>query len=41
MLDPRLALANPQDLDIPRCVETADDAIDVVRELHRAWQAKQ
>ena len=34
MLDPRLALANPQDLDIPRCVETADEAIALVRDLH-------
>ena len=41
MQDPRLALANPQDLDIPRCVETADEAIALVRDLHRAWQAKQ
>jgi uncharacterized protein (TIGR00730 family) len=40
MLDERLALASPQDLDIPRCVETADEAIAVVRDLHRQWQAK-
>src|SRR5215510_10127280 len=37
MLDPRLALVNPQDLQIPRCVETADEAIALVRELHRQW----
>ena len=41
MLDPRLALANPDDLQIPLCVETADEAIAVVRDLHREWQAKQ
>ena len=41
MLDPRLALANTGDLDIPQCVETADDAIAVVRDLHRMWRAKQ
>ena len=41
MLDPRLALANPEDLRIPQCLETADEAIAVVRDLHRKWQAKQ
>ena len=41
MLDERLALASPQDLDIPRCVETADEAIAVVRDLQQQWQAKQ
>ena len=39
MLDPRLALANPGDFDIPRCLETADEAIAFVRELHTTWQA--
>jgi uncharacterized protein (TIGR00730 family) len=38
MLDPRLHLANPEDLTIPRCVETADDAIALVTSLHAAWQ---
>jgi uncharacterized protein (TIGR00730 family) len=41
MLDPRLALANPEDLQIPLCVETADEAIAVVRDLHGNWRAKQ
>jgi uncharacterized protein (TIGR00730 family) len=41
MLDPRLALANPEDLRIPQCVETADEAIAVVRDLHGKWRAKQ
>ena len=41
MLDPRLALANPGDLEIPRCVETADEAIALVREAHGEWQAVQ
>ena len=41
MLDPRLALANPGDLEIPRCVETADEAIALVREAHGQWQAVQ
>jgi uncharacterized protein (TIGR00730 family) len=41
MLDPRLALANPEDLQIPTCLETADEAIAVVRDLYRKWQANQ
>jgi hypothetical protein len=41
MLDPRLHLANADDLKIPRCLETADEAIAVVRELHGKWQAQQ
>ena len=41
MQDPRLALASAADLDIPRCVETADEAIVLVRDLHRQWQARQ
>lgn len=41
MLDPRLRLANPEDLQIPRCLETADEAIALVRELHVAWQLQQ
>ncbi len=41
MQDPRLPLASPADLDIPRCVDTADEAIALVRDLHRQWQAKQ
>ena len=39
MLDPRLALANPQDLDIPRCVASADEAIAIVRDLQERWRA--
>ena len=39
MLDARLALANPQDFDIPTCVDTADEAIALVRDLHKEWQA--
>jgi uncharacterized protein (TIGR00730 family) len=41
MLDPRLALANPEDLQIPTCLDTADEAIAVVRDLHGKWQARQ
>jgi uncharacterized protein (TIGR00730 family) len=41
MLDPRLALANPADLEIPQCVDTADEAIAMVRALHEKWRAQQ
>jgi predicted Rossmann-fold nucleotide-binding protein len=41
MLDPRLRLASPEDMTIPRCLETADEAIVVVREQHAKWQAQQ
>jgi uncharacterized protein (TIGR00730 family) len=40
MLDPRLALASAEDLQIPQCLETADEAIAVVRETHQRWQAQ-
>ena len=32
-------LANPEDLVIPRCVDTADEAIAVIREHHARWRA--
>ena len=41
MSDPRLALANAEDLTIPQCLDTADEAIAVVRELHKQWQTRQ
>ena len=40
MLDPRLHLANPEDLKIPLCLETADEAIAIVRDLHAKWRAQ-
>ena len=41
MLDPRLALVSPGDLDIPICLDTADEAIAMVGDLHAKWKAKQ
>jgi len=38
MLDPRLALANAEDLQIPCCVDTADEAIALIRDAHGRWQ---
>jgi uncharacterized protein (TIGR00730 family) len=37
LLTPQLPLANPEDLAIPRCVNTADEAIALVREHHARW----
>jgi hypothetical protein len=41
MLDPRLALASAEDMQIPVCLDTADEAIAVVRDMHGRWQARQ
>jgi uncharacterized protein (TIGR00730 family) len=41
MLDPRLPLVNLGDLAIPQCLETADEAIAVVRDLQKKWEAQQ
>jgi uncharacterized protein (TIGR00730 family) len=40
MLDPRLALAHADDLNIPQCLDTADEAIAIVRDLHTRWQSQ-
>jgi uncharacterized protein (TIGR00730 family) len=37
LLASRPPLANPEDLAIPRCVDTADEAIALIRELHTLW----
>jgi len=34
-------LASPQDMTIPRCVNTADEAISLIREDHAKWSQKQ
>jgi predicted Rossmann-fold nucleotide-binding protein len=36
MLDPRLV--NPEDLSIPRCVATGDEAIALIREHYGRWR---
>jgi hypothetical protein len=41
MLDPRLPVVNVEDLSIPRCVATADEAIAVIRGHHGRWQSGQ
>jgi predicted Rossmann-fold nucleotide-binding protein len=34
-------LANPEDLKIPRCVNTADEAVALIREHHAGWLREQ
>jgi uncharacterized protein (TIGR00730 family) len=41
MLSSDPPLANPRDMDIPRCVEGADDAIALIREHYRQWKKAQ
>jgi uncharacterized protein (TIGR00730 family) len=40
LLKPELALASPADLAIPQCVNTADEAIALIRERHGLWREK-
>ncbi len=40
LLKPQLSLASPADLDIPRRVSTADEAVAILREHHAMWVAK-
>jgi uncharacterized protein (TIGR00730 family) len=37
LLKPELNLANPEDMAIPRCVKTADEAIALLRDHHAEW----
>jgi uncharacterized protein (TIGR00730 family) len=37
LLKPELRLASPEDIAIPRCVNTADEAIALIREHHAKW----
>jgi uncharacterized protein (TIGR00730 family) len=39
LLRPELALASPEDMTIPRCVDTAEEAIDLLRAHHARWRA--
>ena len=39
LLKPELALASPEDMKIPCCVNTGDEAIALLREHHSRWQA--
>lgn len=37
MLAPEAALANPEDMEIPQCVATADEAIARIKKHHTQW----
>ena len=37
LLKPELNLASPEDMNIPHCVKTADEAIALLRESHAKW----
>jgi hypothetical protein len=39
LLRPEFALASPADLEIPRCVNTVDEAIALLHERHAQWIA--
>jgi hypothetical protein len=39
MLRPGFELASPEDMNIPICVDGADDAIAVIREYRERWLA--
>jgi uncharacterized protein (TIGR00730 family) len=41
MLSVSPPLANPEDIAIPRCVASADEAIAILREHHDAWRSAQ
>ena len=41
MQRPGFELASPEDMKIPRCVDTADEAIALIREHHARWLAGQ
>jgi uncharacterized protein (TIGR00730 family) len=41
MLRPTFELANPEDMEIPQCVNDADGAIALVREHHARWKKQQ
>ena len=41
MLNPQFPLANPEDMEIPLCVNTADEAITVIRKHHSVWRKAQ
>ena len=36
-LRPEFPLASPTDIDIPRCVDTAQEAIGLIRLHHEEW----
>jgi predicted Rossmann-fold nucleotide-binding protein len=41
MLRPGFELASPRDFDIPICVDSADEAVAIIREHHASWAASE
>jgi uncharacterized protein (TIGR00730 family) len=41
MLRPDIPLAKPEDMEIPICLKSADEAISVLRERHSTWLLEQ
>lgn len=41
MLNPQFPLASKEDMEIPLCLSTADEAIAVIRKYHSAWKKGQ
>ena len=41
MISDDTPLANPEDMLIPRCVPTGDEAIALIREYHERWRQEQ
>jgi len=41
MLDSETPLASPEDIRIPQCLDSADDAIAVIGRLHQGWLKQQ
>jgi hypothetical protein len=41
MLRPEFELVNREDMNIPTCVKSADEAIDILREHHARWRLRQ
>jgi uncharacterized protein (TIGR00730 family) len=39
LLKPEMSLASPEDMAIPRCVKTGDEAIALLRDHHAKWLA--
>jgi hypothetical protein len=40
LLRPEFPLASPSDIDIPRCVDTAQEAIALIQRHHEEWVAE-
>ena len=41
LLNAEFPLASPEDFGIPRCVDTAQEAIAMIRTCHQQWQTTQ